>query len=122
MFLFRFGLQDILATSVLQVNENVNNALITSFRTTDEDPADKHKYTLLSGVGKFRISGTQLLTTASANLNFEQQSKYGILVQSSDSSGASMSKSFTVHVLDVNEAPTSVKLSNPFVSSSGFTF
>ena len=53
-----------------------------------------------------------------ANLDYEQQSTYNIVVRSTDSGTPPkfVEKTFTVKVLDVNEMPTSVSISNNTVS------
>lgn len=90
-------------------------ALIGTFTTTDQDIADSFTYALIGGTGDqdnafFEISGNQLL--AQNNLNYETKSNYSVRVQSTDQSGASFVKVFTITLTDVNEAPTNVLLSN----------
>ena len=113
-FLFSTNLQDINAIGPIQINENTNNAIITTFQTTDEDPSHTHTYSLVQNPGnKFKMLGSRLMTTATANLNYEQQSTYSIVVRTTDSGSPprSFDKGFTVKVLDLNEVATSVSIS-----------
>ena len=100
------------------VKENLNDAIIGEFKTGDEDAGDKHTYSLVSSAsGRFTISGSRLMTSATANLNFETATQYKIVVRSTDSGGRSLDQTFTVMVEDVNEAPTAVKLTFSKVKS-----
>ena len=72
------------ADSPPQVKENRNNAVITTFTTKDDDVTAKFTYTLISNPsGKFKIVGSRLMTTATANLDYETRSSYVIIVRSS---------------------------------------
>ena len=71
------------ADSRPQVNENQNNAYITTFSTKDDDITAKFAYKLLNPSGKFEINGSRLMTTATANLDYETRSSYVITVRSS---------------------------------------
>ncbi len=97
------------------VSENANpNSVIGTLSTNDPNAADTHTYSLVSGDGDidniaFTISGNQLTLTNSPN--FETQSSYSVRIRSTDDSGLSFTKAFTVTVNDVNEMPTNVALS-----------
>ncbi|XP_065192577.1 cadherin-23-like [Sycon ciliatum] len=96
------------------VKENLNNLVITSFLSSDEDASHKHTYTITSDPDKkFKIVGSRLMTTASANLNYEAKSTYSVVVRTTDNGSPAQyyEKTFTVTVVDVNEVPTSVSLS-----------
>ena len=103
------------------VNENENDKALGSFTTTDDDPTDVHKYTLTdSAGGRFTIKGSTLMTTSSANLNYEAQAQYTITVRSTDSGSPPLNveKVYTVQVKDVNEVPTDVTLKNSAVAEN----
>ncbi|XP_062500740.1 protocadherin gamma-A10-like [Corticium candelabrum] len=101
------------ASGKLSVQENLNNFAVAEFATVDEDVGNKHTYSLVNDAGgKFAITGSQLVTSANANLDFEKTSKYTIIVRSTDKGGLSVDKTFTVTVEDVNEVPTSLSLTN----------
>ena len=108
------SLQDITSNGPVQIKENLNNAIFTIFQTMDEDPGHKHTYSLVKNPDKkFRLVGSWLMTTSTANLNYEDQSTYSITIRSTDNGSPprSVEKAFTVKVLDVNEAPASVLIS-----------
>ena len=89
------------------VNENVSSGTtIGALSTTDLDSGDTHTYTLVSGTGdtdnaSFSISGANLLTNTA--LDYEIKNSYSILVQTSDSAGATYTKTFTISITDVDE-------------------
>ncbi|MEZ4711444.1 MAG: Ig-like domain-containing protein [Caldilineaceae bacterium] len=114
------------------VNENVNNATVGALDSSDVDetaprPGDSHTYALVnSGCGAatdytadngaFQISGANLLTKGS--LDFEAQPSYTVCLRSTDSYGGAFEKEFTISVNDLNEAPTSLDLSNASVNEN----
>jgi LPXTG-site transpeptidase (sortase) family protein len=98
------------------INENEGSgSLVGAFSTTDEDSGDTFGYQLVSGTGSadnasFSISGTNLNTAVV--LNFETQSTYSIRVRSTDSGSQSVDEVMIITVLDVNDAPTNISISN----------
>ncbi len=81
---------------------------------TDADAPDTLTYSLVSGPGDtdnslFQVDGNLLQTVQP--LNFEAKSSYSVLVQTTDLAGLTLTRSFTVTVTDVNEAPTGLALS-----------
>ena len=95
------------------IEENRNNVSLGEFSSVDQDQLDKHAYTLVdSAGGRFTIRGNQLVTSTTANLNYELKSLYKIIVRSTDSGSPPryFDKTFDVRVLDVNEIPTAVAL------------
>lgn len=106
------------------IKENANNALIGEFKTTDDDPTNKHTYSLVdSANGKFVISGASLSTSATANIDYEISKQIKITVRSTDSGTPRLhvDKTFTVTVTDVNETPTSVSLTVSTVDENSGT-
>ncbi len=85
---------------------------VGSLGTTDAGPApESHVYSLVFGLGStdnssFQVSGSTIQTAAT--FDRELKSSYSIRVRSTDSRGAWTEKSFTITILDVNEAPTAV--------------
>ena len=57
---------------------------------------------------RFSISGANLVT--GAGFDFETKNSYSVVIQTSDGS-ATYSKTLTITVNDVNEAPTDIDLS-----------
>ena len=100
---------------------NAPGSIVGTFVTTDEDSADNHVYTLVSGFGStdnasFTIDGPDLRVNSS--LDFETQSSYSIRVRSSDPQGASFEKVIRVLVINQNEAPTEVFLSSNTINEN----
>ncbi len=105
------------------VDENVPaNSPIGTFSTTDPDDLDNndpYTYTLVAGAGgtdnaAFTIVNNELRIVGSPD--FEAKPSYSILVRSTDATGLSFDKVFTITVNDLfdpptNLAPTDVNLS-----------
>jgi VCBS repeat-containing protein len=111
-----------IALSATTVAENAAvGTTVGTFTTTDVDVGDTFTYTLVSGEGSadngsFTIDGAALKTSASFNL--EAKGSYAIRVRSTDATGASFDKQFTVTVTNVNEAPTDISLSAATVAEN----
>jgi gliding motility-associated-like protein len=94
---------------------NTINQAVGALSTTDPDAGDSFTYSLVSGTGStdnsiFRVSGN---TLGAANVfDFETKSSYSIRIQTTDAAGLSFQKEFTVTIVNVNEAPTAIALSN----------
>lgn len=101
-----------LALSNSSVAENsAAGATVGDLTTTDLDSGDSHSYTLVTGDGSddnasFVIEGSTLKTAAV--FDYETKSSYAIRLRTTDSGGLFFEQSFTITVLDVNEAPTAV--------------
>ena len=118
-FFFQCLSQGIIPRGPFQIAENSNNAFITTLQTIDEDKGDNHSYSLPRNPGnKFRMDGSQLMTNAMANLDYEQQPVYNVTIVSTDSGSPPkfIESGFIINVLDSNEMPTSVSLSKNSVS------
>ena len=95
-----------------QVKENLFNAPLYGFNETDRVPpvtdhdGDVITYAI-SGSEKFEINSTtgNIKLVDGITLNYEQESSYQITVIVSDSDGLSDSMSFSVEVIDMNDAP-----------------
>jgi len=86
-----------------------------TFYTFDYDAGDSHVYQLVPGANStgnayFSIVGNQLIVAN--NINYEVTPQLSITVQTTDLGGLSLEESFVIHVLDVNDAPTAIQLSN----------
>ena len=99
-----------IALSASSVPENQPaGTTVGTFSTADPNTGDTFTYSLASGTGdtdnaQFTIVGNQLQTAAS--FDFETKSSYSIRVQSTDSGGLSIQKTFTISISNVNEPPT----------------
>lgn len=97
-----------------------NQALVGSFRSVDEDEGEVFTYAFISGDGdadndKFLITGNKLL--ASADFDFINAT-YQVRIQTEDHAGMTFSKSFTIQVTTVNNAPTNIKLSKSVIDEN----
>ena len=88
----------------------------SAFKPIDADPEDTFNlYTLLDDAGgRFALQGDQIVVANGSLLNFDLAPSHTIVVQVTDSSGLSLTKSLTIQVRDVYEpsAPTDIDLSN----------
>ncbi|HEY9641047.1 MAG TPA: hypothetical protein V6C57_11225, partial [Coleofasciculaceae cyanobacterium] len=89
------------------VNENVPvNTLVGTFSTIDPDVGDVHTYGLVPGFGdnaSFTIVNNELRISTSPD--FETKPAYSIRVTTTDVGGKSFTKTLTITVGNVNEAP-----------------
>jgi hypothetical protein len=97
-----------------QVNENSNNVLVGELLTTDPDIGQSHVYKINGATSPFVLKGNQVWTSATANLDFERAAKHTVIITSTDSGvdRLSVTKSITVTVINVNEAPSGLSLSS----------
>ncbi|GAB2881310.1 cadherin domain-containing protein [Nocardioides pacificus] len=96
-------------------------SLVGTLTSTDPDGPDAPTYALVAGPGDtdnaaFEIVGDRL-QTASA-LDFESTTSYTVRVGVQDADGERLERTFTIAVLDRNEAPTSLTLSNDTVAEN----
>lgn len=98
-----------------EVKENMNDVPIGQFTTEDQDPSHKHLYTLVDDAdGAFVVKGHKLFTSLTANLDYESRREYNITVRSTDDGTPPLflEETYLITVLDVNEAPTLITVSN----------
>lgn len=93
-------------------------SVIGVLSTEDLDPEDSFSYALVAGQGDtnnglFEIVGAELRATAS--FDYEAVESLTVRVRSTDAAGLWVENTFIVTVTDVNEAPTSLQLSNASV-------
>ena len=105
-----------IALSPSSVGENTaTDTLVGTLTTTDPDGGDTHTYTLISGTGdtgnsQFVIVGTEL--RSNATFDFETRSSYSIRVNSFDGKDGSIQMPLTISIVDGNDLPTALGLSN----------
>ncbi|MDB9824167.1 cadherin domain-containing protein, partial [Flavobacteriaceae bacterium] len=94
------------------VDENLaSGTVVGGLSTTDADNGNTFTYTLVGGGSdndRFSISGAKLVTAA--ELDFETQNSYSVVIQTSDGS-STYSKTFTITVNNANDTPTDISLS-----------
>ena len=66
----------------------------------------------------FEVVGDQLKLKDGAAFDYEAQDSYDIVIEVTDSAGATYRKTLTINVLDINEAPENLQLSNASVSEN----
>ena len=119
--LFTLTLNDInetptnLVPNDVYLDENIDTTgglSIGTFTTTDQDSAETFSYAIIGGADAALFSiggpgGDELILDA-GTLNFEVQNTYAVQVQVTDSAGNSIDRTVTVHVNDLNEAPSDI--------------
>ncbi|MFG0263762.1 MAG: cadherin domain-containing protein [Rhodopirellula sp. JB055] len=104
------------------VGENLAvGTAVGTFTSTDPDSGDTHTYALVSGTGdtdnsSFTISGNTLLTAEVFDASV--QDTYTIRVQTTDSTGRTLERVFTLTVTDQNVAPTAISLSDTSIAEN----
>jgi gliding motility-associated-like protein len=97
-----------------------NSALATpiaSLSATDQDPGTVFNYSLTTGQpenNQFSIVGNQLVVNA--NYDYETDSVKVIELKVDDNGGCSYIETFTITIINGNDAPTALNLSSPFIS------
>jgi Cadherin domain/Right handed beta helix region/RTX calcium-binding nonapeptide repeat (4 copies) len=98
------------------VDENAaNGTLVKIAVAVDPDEGDTFTFKLLDDAsGRFAIdSETGAVTVANgAALDYEAAASHDITIEVTDSGGETYQESFTIHINDVNEAPTDLDLTN----------
>lgn len=89
--------------------------------TSDPDTDDIHVYSLIGGEGSednlsFKIEGTELRTNRT--FDFEDKNLYSIRIQTDDQRGGKLQQIFTINIVNANDAPTDIFISNNSVSEN----
>ena len=104
---------DITLSSNAVAENSPTGSFIGTLSSTDLDIGDTHTYTLTTPNDTFQIVGDTLKTNSV--LDFETQSSYSLSITTTDSSGSTFNKDFTINVTDSNDVPTNINLSNDIV-------
>ncbi len=109
-----------LSNSSILENQEIGSSVGT-LTTVDPDNASDFTYQLVTGAGDsdnsaFEVVGDVLKTKRS--FDFETKASYSIRVSSTDPELGSLEVSFTVTVIDDNDAPTSISLNNASVKEN----
>lgn len=108
--------------SASSVNENsALGTIVGLLSSVDADASQTFTYSLVAGVGslnnnQFSIVGNQLRTNAV--FNFEAQPSLLVRIQTNDGNGGTKADTFRITVLDVNDIPTNINLSNATISEN----
>jgi hypothetical protein len=95
------------------LDENQAGAVVGTLFTVDPDLNEGYSYLLVNDpTGKFEIAGDALKLKAGEWLDHESTPTVELRLRTTDGSGLSLEKSFTVSVNDLPEPPTDILLSN----------
>jgi type VI protein secretion system component Hcp len=112
------GPTDIALNSSTVAENSPGGTLVANITVSDPDPGDVHTLTLTdSSGGRFVIVGNELQVAAGADLNFEASPTHVIGVRAADPAQQAFSKTFTISLLNINEAPKIVLGTLPTASS-----
>ncbi|GEM_PF-2815220 len=98
------------------IDENLTTgSIIGTLNTEDLDEDDTHSYLLVAGEGdadngSFDIVNNEL--RSDVVFDFEEGNEKSIRIRSIDSFGESVERSFTIHIIDINENPVDISLDN----------
>ena len=94
------------------INENLSiNTVIGTLSASDEDAGASHTFSIVGGdTSSFNINGNQL--RSSEVFNHEVKASYSVTIRATDNGGLTYDKSLSISVLNVNETPTGIALSN----------
>lgn len=100
-----------LSNSTIEENKPTGT-LVGNLTTSDADAGDTHTYTIeqFADFGAFQISGNALNSRVS--FNYEEKNSYTVRIRTTDQTGGFYIEDFSISVLDVNEAPTSLNISS----------
>ena len=94
------------ANSVLENSAIGTTVSMTAFATDADATNNSVTYSLAdSAGGRFAIDTTTGEVTVAGSLNFELVTSHSISVQATSSDGSTVTQSFTINVLDSNDAP-----------------
>lgn len=115
-----------ISLSSSSVSENSGIGItVGNLSTTDQNNTTGFTYTLVVGTGDtdnsfFSINGNQLLTAK--DLNYEEDQAKSIRIKTADPSGATYEKFFEISIINENDAPTDITLSNNVLNENNATF
>ena len=92
------------------VEENSEGAVVGSISAFDPDAGDSLTYTVSDD--RFEVVDGELRLAEGVTLDHEAEAEIDVTVTATDEGGLSTSETFTVDVVDVNEAPTDLSLDN----------
>jgi len=105
-----------LQLSFNQIAEDENvGTVIGSFTVSDQDEADSHQYSLVSGTGSSDNASFAIVYGELRNLvefDYETKDTYSIRVQAQDQDGAFVEEQFTINISNSNDVPTLIELNN----------
>ncbi|MCE9533887.1 MAG: cadherin repeat domain-containing protein, partial [Planctomycetes bacterium] len=106
---------------VLSANSVVENSPDGSFvayvSAVDADSFIAPTLSLVDDAGgRFRFDGSNLVVNDPSLIDFETNSSHQVTIRATDNLGLDFDKTFTINVVNQNEAPTDITLSNAFIA------
>ena len=99
----------------MSIDENAIGAVVGTISSSDVDSTSA-TYTLSGDDAAFEISADgELKLKDSVSADFEVKNTYEVTITATDSLNATFSKTFSISVTDLNDAPTSISLESLFV-------
>ncbi|MEM6473092.1 MAG: LamG-like jellyroll fold domain-containing protein, partial [Planctomycetota bacterium] len=98
------------------VAENTENAVVGTLSVADPDAGDTITYTVSDD--RFEVVDGELRLADGVTLDHEEASTIDVTVTATDSGGLSTEETFTVDVVDLNEAPTDLSLDNDTIDEN----
>ncbi|WP_413936955.1 beta strand repeat-containing protein, partial [Nitrospira sp. BLG_1] len=106
---------DLTLSSSNVVEHAVNGTVVGTASTTDPDAGDSHTYQLTDDAGgRFAIDATtgQITVADGSLLHYEVAPTHDVTVRVTDSGGLTYEKTFTINLIDANDAPDDLVLSS----------
>lgn len=114
-----------ISLSNASVNENEKTGtLVGEFLVDDPDTWDSHTFELVSGSGdtdnsRFYISGNELNELyTNEKFTYQENLTYSIRVKATDKAGNSTEKSLEITILNANDAPSALSISNTTIAEN----
>lgn len=98
------------------VAENASGAAIGTLTVIDPNSSDAHEFTVSDD--RFEIIDGELRIKPEVSLDHEDAAQIEVDVTATNAHGFSLTQTFTIEVLDVNEGPEGVSLSNSTVAEN----
>ncbi len=100
-----------ISISASSIAEGASGRTVGAFTTTDPDAGDTFTYSITGGAdaASFTISGANLVTASA--FDYETKTSYSVQITSTDAGSLTFAKSFTITVVNANEAPTNISIS-----------
>lgn len=97
------------------IPENMEGVVVATLAILDPDKGDTHIITLSDE--RFVVIGNEIILADGVTLDFETESVINLTITATDTGGLSLSRTVTLEVIDVNEAPTALSLANTVTSA-----
>jgi hypothetical protein len=98
------------------VAENAAGSTVGALTVTDPDVGDSHTFTVSDG--RFEVVGGALKLKSGVSLDYEAEPTVSLSITATDAGGLSITRTFTITVTNVNEAPTSLVLDTATVAEN----